>query len=104
MSMNRVRLTPKDLRGEIRDWQNDHTQLLRGITPQVEELRKRVEGLRDLMAPFDAKFVAAVEALTEVTMQLYMIVNSRAALDGQGQAQIENRKRPAEEQLMGGAH
>jgi hypothetical protein len=41
-------------------------------------MRQRVEGLRELMAPFDVEFAAAVKVLTETAMQLYMVANDRS--------------------------
>ena len=71
-------VVPEDLRAESRDWQKDGALQLQKLTFQVEEMRQRVEGLRELMAPFDPKFATAVKVLTETAMQLYMVVNDRS--------------------------
>jgi hypothetical protein len=65
---------------------------LQKMTFQLEDMRERVEGLRDLMAPFDATFVAAVKASSETAMRLYMVVNDRSSpqLDGPDPVEIEN--------------
>jgi len=78
MSTGQARAEPEDLRVEFRDWQKDSALQLQKLTSQVEELRQRVEGLRDLLAPFDIKFVAAVKILTQTAMQLYLVVNDRS--------------------------
>jgi len=78
MNTGQERVEPEDLGIEFRDWQKDATLQLQKITSQVEEMRQRVEGLRDLMAPFDVKFAATVKVLTETAMQLYMVVNDRS--------------------------
>ena len=78
MSTGQARVEPEDLRVEFRDWQKDSALQLQKLTSQVEELRQRVEGLRDLLAPFDIKFVAAVKILTQTAMQLYLVVNDRS--------------------------
>jgi hypothetical protein len=79
MSTGQARVAPKDLQAEVRGWQTDCTLQLQTMTFQLNDMRPRVEGLRDLMAPFDIKFVAAVKALSETAMQLYMIVNDRSS-------------------------
>jgi len=78
MNTGQERVEPEDLGIEFRDWQKDATLQLQKIASQVEEMRQRVEGLRDLMAPFDVKFAATVKVLTETAMQLYMVVNDRS--------------------------
>jgi hypothetical protein len=78
MTTSRPRVIPRALRSEFWSWQNDYTLQLQHIVPQFEEMRQTVEGLRGLMMPFDAKFVAAAKALAETTMQLYMVVNDRS--------------------------
>jgi len=77
MSTGQARVEPEDLRVEFRDWQKDSALQLQKLTSQVEEMRQRVEGLRELMAPFEVKFAAAVTVLTQSAMQLYMVVNNR---------------------------
>jgi len=79
MSTGQAQIVPGDLRAELRGWQTDFTLQLQKITFQLEDMRERVEGLRDLMAPFDVKFVATVKALSETAMQLYMVVNDRSS-------------------------
>jgi hypothetical protein len=78
MRTGHARVVPEDLRAESRDWQKDSALQLQKVTFQIEEMRQRVEGLRELMAPFDVKFAAAVKVLTETAMQLYMVVNDRS--------------------------
>jgi hypothetical protein len=78
MSTGQARVEPEDLRLEFRDWQKDSALQLQTIASQLEEIRQRVEGLRDLMAPFDIKFAAAAKVLTQSAMQLYMVVNDRS--------------------------
>jgi len=77
MSTGQTRVEPEDLGIEFRDWQKHAALQLQKITSEVEEMRQRVEGLRDLMAPFDVKFAATVKALTQTAMQLHMVVNDR---------------------------
>jgi len=91
MSTGEARV-PKDLRAEFRGWQTDFTLQLQEMTFGLEDMRQRVEGLRELMAPFDVKFVTAVKALSETAMQLYMIVNDRSSplLERQDAPQVEN--------------
>jgi hypothetical protein len=79
MSTGQAQIVPEDLRAELRGWQTDFALQLQKITFQLEDMRERVEGLRDLMAPFDVKFVANVKALSETAMQLYMVVNDRCS-------------------------
>jgi hypothetical protein len=79
MSTGQARVGPKDLRAEFRGWQTEFTLQLQKITFQLEDMRQQVEGLRDLMAPFDVTFVAAVKASSERAMQLYMVVNDRSS-------------------------
>ena len=92
MSTGQARVVPKDLRAEFRGWQTDFTLQLQKMTFQLEDMRQRVEGLRDLMAPFDVTFVAAVKASSETAMRLYMVVNDRSSsqLDGPAPMEIEN--------------
>jgi hypothetical protein len=78
MSTGEACVVPEDLRAESRGWQKDSALQLQKVTFQVEEMRQRAEGLRELMMPFDVKFAAAVKALTETAMQLYMVVNDRS--------------------------
>jgi hypothetical protein len=78
MSTGQACVVAEDLRAECRDWQKDSALQLQKVTFQVEEMRQRVEGLRELMTPFDVKFAAAVKLLTETAMQLYMVVNDRS--------------------------
>jgi hypothetical protein len=78
MSTGQARVIPEDLRAESREWQKDSALQLQKVTFQLEEVRQRVEGLCELMAPFDLKFVAAVKVLAETAMQLYMVVNDRS--------------------------
>jgi len=79
MSTGQAQIVPGDVRAELRGWQTDFTLQLQKVTFQLEDMRERVEGLRDLMAPFDVKFVATVKALSETAMQLYMVVNDRSS-------------------------
>jgi uncharacterized protein Smg (DUF494 family) len=92
MSTGEARVVPKDLRAEFRRWQTDFTLQLQEITFQLEDMCQRVEGLRDLMAPFDITFVAAVKASSETAMRLYMVVNDRSLpqLDRPDLVHIEN--------------
>jgi hypothetical protein len=92
MSTGQARVVPRDLQTEFRGWQTDSTLQLQKMTLQLGDMRPQVEGLRDLMAPFDVKFVAAVKALSETAMQLYMIVNDRSSplLDRQDPLLIEH--------------
>jgi hypothetical protein len=92
MSTGQARVVRKDLQAEFQGWQTDCTLQLQKMTFQLDDMRPRVEGLRDLMAPFDRKFVAAVKALSETAMQLYMVVNDRSSplLDRQDLIPIEN--------------
>lgn len=78
MSTGHARVISEDLRAESRDWQRDSALQLQKVTFQLEEMRQRVEGLRELMAPFDLKFAATVKVLAETAMQLYMVVNDRS--------------------------
>jgi hypothetical protein len=91
MSTGQARVGPKDLRAEFREWQTEFTLQLQKITFQLEDMRQQVQGLRDLMAPFDVTFVAAVKASSERAMQLYMVVNDRSSprLDCLDPMQIE---------------
>src|SRR5262249_35629459 len=79
MSTGQAQIVPGDVRAELRGWQTDFTLQLQKVTFQLEDMRERVEGLRDLMAPFDVKFVATVKALSETAVQLYMVVNDRSS-------------------------
>ena len=78
MSTGQACVVAEDLRAECRDREKDSALQLQKVTFQVEEMRQQVEGLRELMTPFDVKFAAAVKALTEIAMQLYMVVNDRS--------------------------
>lgn len=78
MNMGRTHVIATDPRSEFRRWQNDYALQLQEMAPRIEAMRQKVEGLRDLMVPLDCKFAAAVKALTETTMQLYLIVNDRS--------------------------
>jgi hypothetical protein len=92
MSTGQARVVSKDLRAEFRGWQTDFTLQLQKMTFQLEDMRQRVEGLRDLMAPFDATFVAAVKVSSETAMRLYMVVNDRSSpqLECPDPVEIEN--------------
>jgi hypothetical protein len=78
MSTGQAQIVPGDLRAEFREWQTDFKSQFQNMTSQLEDMRGRVEGLRDLMVPFDHKFVAAVKALSETALQIYMVVNDRS--------------------------
>jgi hypothetical protein len=92
MSIGQARVVPQDLRAELRRWQTDFARQLQKITFQLQDMRQRVEGLRDLMVPFDVTFVAAVKASSETAMQLYLVVNDRCSsqLDGSDPMHMQN--------------
>jgi hypothetical protein len=97
MSNGQARIVPTDLRAEFRGWQTDFTLQLQKITLQLEDMRQQVEGLRDLMAPFDVTFVAAVKTSSETAMRLYMVVNDRSSpqldcLDPMQTEKVEGRR------------
>ena len=105
MSTGQARGAPKDLRAEFRGWQTDFTLQLQEITFRLEDMRQQVEGLRDLMAPFDLTFVAAVKASTEKAMQLYMVVNDRSSpqldcLDIMQTEKVEGRRAEIQRQRV----